>query len=193
LTKKGSGSVILTKVNSYTGSTLVQAGVLACTVSGALPGGAVDITTGAKLELDYSGTRQVSQLTFNGGAAQPNGTYGATGSGATTIDNTHFAGTGTVTVGPLAPPVPTLPVSGLVMSGGVPSFTFPTDAGYKYRMVYNSDVSAPLDSWLPVINAPNFPGPDGWSAVSSGANMTITDAGAAGQPERFYRLEAANP
>ena len=29
--------------------------------------------------------------------------------------------------------------------------------------------------------------------TSTGADMTVTDSGAAGQPRRFYRVEAANP
>jgi hypothetical protein len=75
-----------------------------------------------------------------------------------------------------------LRVSAFKVTGGVPSFTFPTVSGYKYRVVYKNGLTDP--TWLEV--APGF-------VISTGANMTVTDPGAAGQPHRFYRLEAANP
>ncbi len=89
-------------------------------------------------------------------------------------------------------PLPlTLPVSGVVVSGGVPALTFPTVAGYKYRLLYVDDLASA--TWLPVISPPNNPEPDGWSAVSTGAPITITDPSASGRSERFYRLEQAEP
>ena len=48
-------------------------------------------------------------------------------------------------------------------------------------------------AWLPVIAPPNFPLPDGWSAVSTGLLMSLTDTNTVGQPQRFYRIEATNP
>jgi hypothetical protein len=84
-----------------------------------------------------------------------------------------------------------LPGSSITYSGGTPSFTFATVAGYKYRLVYKNELTD--TTWQPVINPPNNPGPDGWSAVSTGAPITISDPGAAGVPRRFYRAEAANP
>ncbi|MGN6554673.1 MAG: hypothetical protein ACTHLW_13265 [Verrucomicrobiota bacterium] len=89
------------------------------------------------------------------------------------------------------PPAPVLSGSSLSMSGGVPSFTFATVSGYKYRLVYKNALTDP--TWQPVIYAPNYPAPDGWGAVSTGAAATITDSAASGQPKRFYRVEAANP
>ena len=53
--------------------------------------------TNTKLELDFAGTDTVARL-FIGTTQQPAGTYGATGSGATTIDDARFLGTGTLTV-----------------------------------------------------------------------------------------------
>ena len=73
-------------------------GVLACSSAASLGGGSLDISTGAKLQLNYAGTRQVAALTFNGGGVLPDGTYGSTASPATNKDDTHFAGSGTVTV-----------------------------------------------------------------------------------------------
>jgi autotransporter-associated beta strand protein len=99
VTKSGLGSWLLSGVNSYTGSTKIQAGTLMISRPSALGGGPLDISTDAKLQLDYIGTRQVSVLTYNSGAAQLNGTYGSTASSAINKDDAHFSGLGTVTVG----------------------------------------------------------------------------------------------
>ena len=84
-----------------------------------------------------------------------------------------------------------LPGSAITVSKGVPNFTFGTVAGYKYRLVYKNTLTN--TSWLPVIAPPDFPLPDGWSATSTGAPMSLSDTNTAGQPQRFYRLEATNP
>ncbi len=102
LTKAGLGTWTLSGSNTYSGATKVQAGTLALTRSDALGTGLLDITNGAKVQLDYIGTRQISTLTFNAGTAKPNGTYGSSSSPATNKDDTRFAGPGTVTVGPIA-------------------------------------------------------------------------------------------
>jgi autotransporter-associated beta strand protein len=195
LTKAGTGTVTLTGTNTYTGPTLVQAGELVWAHTNALGGGTVDITYGGLLRLNYAGTRHLaSGALILDGAPPLDGTYGATGSGASTIDDVHFAGTGTLTVGTVGPPpTPGFELSGFTRPGGVPTFTFATVAGYKYRIVYTGAVTNAMTAWLPVIDAPNYPAPEGWSVTSGGEGMTISDLGAAGQPERFYRLEAATP
>ncbi|MCF7731598.1 MAG: Ig-like domain repeat protein [Akkermansiaceae bacterium] len=107
ITKTGSGTWTLSGPNTYSGATKVQAGTLAITRSDALGSGALDISTGARVQLDYIGTRQLSALTFNAGAAQPNGTFGSSSSPATNKDDTRFAGAGTVTVGAINSPTTT--------------------------------------------------------------------------------------
>ena len=99
LTKDGPGIWILSGVNTYSGTTSVKAGTLAITRAKSLGSGALDIASGAKVQLDFIGTQQVAALTFNGGATQANGTYGSSLSAATHKDDVHFAGTGTLTVG----------------------------------------------------------------------------------------------
>jgi hypothetical protein len=64
----------------------------------------------AKLNLSFIGSETIGSLFING-VAQPFGTYGATGSGATIIDDIHFLGTGTLTV------VPEPATSGLLITG----------------------------------------------------------------------------
>jgi hypothetical protein len=69
--------------------------------------GALVINSGSTLALNYSGTANITLLTFDSGTTwQTTGSYGFTGSGATTIDATHFATSaplGTVTVSANAP------------------------------------------------------------------------------------------
>jgi autotransporter-associated beta strand protein len=100
LTKSGTGVWTLSGTNTYTGPTRIASGTLVCTKAEALGSGTLDISTGAKLQLNYSGTRKIAALTFSGGAAQPAGTYGSATSSADHKDDNYFAGSGTVTVAP---------------------------------------------------------------------------------------------
>jgi hypothetical protein len=86
--------------------------------------------------------------------------------------------------------VPTLPVDGVKLSGGIPSFTFPTLAGYEYRLLFQNELSGP---WFPLIRPPQFTAPNGWSAPASGATLTIDDPAAMNRSTRFYRLEISKP
>lgn len=82
LTKKGSGAIILSNPNTYTGNTLINEGTLRIGASGSLPDGAgagdVSVATGATLDL-------------NGNSEGINGL-----SGGGTLDNTGTAATLTV-------------------------------------------------------------------------------------------------
>ena len=83
--------------NSYSGTTTVAAGTLAWSNVGSLGQGSVAVASGAKLNLAFSGTRQVSTLSL-GGAGQAIGTYGSTASSATYKNDTYFSGTGVINV-----------------------------------------------------------------------------------------------
>ncbi len=98
--KSGSATLTLSGMNTYTGTTTVAGGMLACNSATSLGQGPIIITSG-KLSLNYTGTRQVTSLSF-GGVAQANGTYGSTSSPATNKNNTYFNGVGTITVGPVS-------------------------------------------------------------------------------------------
>jgi autotransporter-associated beta strand protein len=177
LSKLGLGTLTLYRASTYTGPTKVQAGVLALAIKSAVGGGALDISTGAKLELYYIGTASVSQLTFNGGAPEPSGTYGATGSGAAHIDDSHFAGTGTVTV---SIPTPVLPPSGFTMPGGKPTFQIPnTVVGCQYTLVYKNHLSDP--TWTPLSGTGTAPG--------NGGTINLSDPTSSLPADRFYRLQ----
>ena len=97
-TKTGAGRLLLTGANTYTGVTTVNGGILAVTGNSIPDAGKLVITSGV---VDVTGAETVGSLFF-GGTQQAPGTWGATGSGATHIDNTRFSGSGmlVVTSGP---------------------------------------------------------------------------------------------
>jgi hypothetical protein len=79
----------------------------------------------------------------------------------------------------------TLPVMGsyTAVSKGVPSFRFSAAKGCMYRLDYKNLLTDANWSY------------GGWRTNTTGGDlpMTLTDAMAAGQPHRLYRLEAAFP
>ena len=99
ITKTSNGELYLSGSNNFTGATKIMAGTLTCSQSGALGAGSLDITSGAKVALNFSGTRAIPSLTYNAGAALPAGTYGSTASQATNKNDTYFTGVGMLTVG----------------------------------------------------------------------------------------------
>ncbi|MEO5915759.1 MAG: autotransporter-associated beta strand repeat-containing protein [Luteolibacter sp.] len=92
----GSGTTTLTGANTYTGDTTVAAGILA--VNGtAIPNAGKLVITGGKVQ--PTGTEVVGTLFF-GAVQQASGTWGSSTAVPTPahIDNTHFSGTGVVSV-----------------------------------------------------------------------------------------------
>jgi len=99
LIKDNSGTLSLTNANTYSGDTTVLAGTLSLgngTANSRLSDAAkLAIAVGAVVNLNYSGSDTVWQLNLDGSRAAA-GTWGATGSGASNIDNTHFTGSGVI-------------------------------------------------------------------------------------------------
>ena len=89
--------------NTFSGGIIVDAATFGLGIAvshvNALGTGPLSLGAGALATLNYSGDHNLPSLTLNG-VVQPKGTYGSTASGASTVDNAHFSGTGTVTVGP---------------------------------------------------------------------------------------------
>jgi autotransporter-associated beta strand protein len=115
-TKTGGNTLLLSGTNSFTGTNRIAAGTLACSRSAALGTGPLDISSGAKANLDFSGTRSIASLTL-GGTAMPPGTYGSTASPADNKNDTFFTSTGTGTVTILFPTTTTLALT----SGATPT------------------------------------------------------------------------
>jgi autotransporter-associated beta strand protein len=89
LTKTATSTLSLTGANSYTGTTTVSGGILAVNGNALSNAGKLVINSGT---VQAAGTETVGTLFF-GATQQSVGTWGATGSGATNIDDTHFSGT----------------------------------------------------------------------------------------------------
>jgi autotransporter-associated beta strand protein len=90
LVKNGPGTLKLSGINTYTGDTTVNAGILAVNGS-AVPDVSDLVIAGGKVA--PVGVEVVANL-FLGGVEQAKGkTYGASGSGAEIIDDVHFTGT----------------------------------------------------------------------------------------------------
>lgn len=99
LIKDGAGTLTITGSAIQSGGTTVDAGTLSLgdgTNSADLSDfGTVSVATGAVVDLNYSGSDTVLRLNLGGSPAAV-GTWGATGSGATNINDTFFTGTGVI-------------------------------------------------------------------------------------------------
>ena len=94
--KAGAGTMELTGANNYTGDTTVQAGTLAVNGNSIADGNKL-VLNGGKLALAAAANETVNSLYF-GETLQAPGTYGSTTSTAAVKDDTHFSGTGILTV-----------------------------------------------------------------------------------------------
>lgn len=94
LTKSGPGTLSLTASNTYVGPTTVTAGTLrlgnGSTSTNLADSADVVVSSGAALQLDYTGTDTIDELIV-GGIAKPPGIYGA-------ANSSFISGAGTVTV-----------------------------------------------------------------------------------------------
>ncbi len=131
LTRIGAGTLSLTKLNTYTGGTLINAGTLIAAHDGALGAGNVRLTAsgatltlrsgatnnyisdnstinivqGATANLNFTGASdRVGGIVLNGVMQTEAGTYGSASSGAT-FKSAFFSGTGTLVLGTAEPTV----------------------------------------------------------------------------------------
>jgi Concanavalin A-like lectin/glucanases superfamily len=156
-TLTGSGYLTNLFFATYTGLTKVTGNsVLVSTLPNSIGGNLLDVDDGSTIQLNFTGTQYVYQLTENSGSPLPAGTYGASGSGATHIDS-HFAGTGTVTVlGNLTTPQkPNFTGSGFTgsISAGTGSIVLSGTGGVPggaYVVVGSTNVATPVSNWVTI-------------------------------------------
>lgn len=147
LVKVGAGKLTLTGMSTYTGDTTVSAGTLSISQPYIAKTSTVNIGAVGKLEMTFADTNYVAKLFING-VQQPNGTYGAAGSGAANIDNTHFSGTGVLWVG--APPAPALSSS---LNGSQLTLDWPVGPGWRLQSQTNSLSTGLSTNWSDVTGA----------------------------------------
>lgn len=92
IVKTGTGTWTLNGAHTYTGTTTINEGVLSLGQAALSDSAAVTIATGAKLNLNFSGTDRVGSLTING-VTKADGVYSAT------TDPGFITGSGSIRVG----------------------------------------------------------------------------------------------
>jgi autotransporter-associated beta strand protein len=190
MTVAGPGQVILAGVNTYSGNTTVSAGALDVNASGSVlgnvtvstaaalqldnatamaAGAALNVASGATVDLTYSGTDTIAALSV-GGVSQPPGVYGASASNPGSV----FTGIGTVTIPVSAQPQIT---GASMLSGGTFQVAFTGPVGSNYTLLAATNVTSPLSNWTVV----------GAGTINS-SPMTVQDMTAGGYKQRFYAI-----
>ena len=104
LEKSGSGTWVLSGVNTYTGSTTVSGGILKLAASECLADAGTLTINGGKLELAAGVGERIDNLILGSITQTTNTTYGSFASSAEIQDDTRFAGTGMLFLGMDPPP-----------------------------------------------------------------------------------------
>jgi fibronectin-binding autotransporter adhesin len=172
LVKLGTGTLTLSGTNSYTGKTTVNGGTLEIAQATLAPGSTVSVAGGATLQLDFTGMNTVAALVLNG-VSQPEGVYNATTSPG------YLAGAGSLQVGAVAPPGPT--ITGISLSGTTLTLTAANGmADSQFILLGSTNLALPLSSWTPVLTN-NF---DGSGSLNLSTNIVDPN-----NPQEFYILK----
>ena len=99
LIKQGVGTLTLSSgLNSYTGDTSVETGILSIKSAYLSDASALYIATGAVMNLNFGGAADTIAALYFNNVLQAAGTWGHTSSGASNINDTFFSGSGMVQV-----------------------------------------------------------------------------------------------
>jgi fibronectin-binding autotransporter adhesin len=93
LTKEEGGTWILSGTNTYSGTTIVLAGKLILSNAWSVASGVLDVRSGAKVQLDYTGSRPVAEFWTNGVKAASGIVYNSVNA------PNHILGSGSIMVG----------------------------------------------------------------------------------------------
>ena len=141
LTKAGAGTLLLSRANTYIGTTTVSEGTLVLNNTAALGATSNSFVVSSGAMVDIVSNVTVGALTLNS-LGTSNGTWGFTGSGATFIDATSFTNstTGKITVGTdsrvtpvVVPTIETYTYSGTAQG---PNTATNTGTGTSYTFSY---------------------------------------------------------
>jgi autotransporter-associated beta strand protein len=103
VTKAGAGTLVLSAINSYTGNTTAAAGKLTLNNRFLADTADVFVSTGATLDLKFSGIADIIDSLYLNGVSQAIGIWGASGSGAQ-FTTPLLTGTGWLQVSTFIPP-----------------------------------------------------------------------------------------
>ena len=102
VTKVGSGTLTLTGLNTYAGTTTVQDGILSVTQINTATAGDVSMFGDAVFNLNFAGTDVIDSLFFDG-VSQAVGLWGRLGNAGATFTSAFFTGDGLLQVSTLGP------------------------------------------------------------------------------------------
>ena len=166
LVVNGTGSLLLSATNAYTGNTTVNGGTLQLATSSLFTNSTVTVAGGAVLQLDFAETNTVAGLVLNGVNQAP-GVYSAATS------SPYLTGVGSLRV---AVSVNTNPTNlTAVVSGSTLTLSWPADhTGWRLQVQTNSLSTGIASNWVDVA---------GSTSVNT-VNTTINPANGA----VFYRM-----
>ena len=202
LTKIGSGTLTLPTANTFTGDTTVSGGTLSLGTASLAATSAVNLSTGTVLNLNFTGTNNITTLRINGLAQAP-GTWGSLSSSATN-KTALITGNGLLNITGTQPPY-----DAWAIAIGLDNSTFAKDAtlnadpdrdGVSNLMEYATKMNGGISDTIPVALVKNSGGLDftyrknkaatdltftiewsddlvTWSTVGVGAPIILSDNG----------------